>query len=70
MNSSLMSLELAVLVSGLFFLLLDLWTAPEKKRLLGYGAAAVVGLIFLWSLTISTPSPQFALKKSARPSRT
>ena len=64
MNASLMSLELAVLVSGLFFLLLDLWTAPEKKRLLGYGAAAVVGLIFLWSLTISTPSPQFAFNKS------
>ena len=40
-----MILEMAVLVLGLGVLLLDLWTPPERKRFLGYGAAA--GLLFI-----------------------
>jgi NADH-quinone oxidoreductase subunit N len=60
MNASLMILELAVLGSGIVFLLLDLWTAPERKRLLGYGAAAVVGAILLWSLRFDAVQPMQA----------
>lgn len=55
MNTSLILPEIAVLLSGLALLLLDLWTAPDKKRLLGYAAAFAVGLIMLgtciWSPT-------------------
>lgn len=49
MNASAMILEIAVLVLGLGVLLLDLWTAPERKRFLGYGAAAGLFLIFVFS---------------------
>jgi len=44
-----MILEIAVLVLGLGVLLIDLWTAPERKRFLGYGAAAGLLLIFVFS---------------------
>lgn len=60
MNASLMSLELVIVAGGLFFLLLDLWTAPASKRLLGYGAAALVGAVFLYSLTIDASTPRYA----------
>lgn len=43
------SLEIAVLVLGLAVLLIDLWTPVERKRFLGYGAAAGLGLILLYS---------------------
>jgi NADH-quinone oxidoreductase subunit N len=49
MNASVTILEIAVLVLGLALLLLDLWTAPERKRFLGYGAAAGLTLILLFS---------------------
>ena len=49
MNASAMILEIAVLVLGLGVLLIDLWTAPERKRFLGYGAAAGLLLIFVFS---------------------
>lgn len=64
MNASVISLELAVLGSGLLFLLLDLWTAPDKKRLLGYGAAAAVGLILLWSFKLDASTAQYAFNDS------
>ena len=44
-----MILEIAVLVLGLGVLLIDLWTAPEQKRFLGYGAAAGLLLILVFS---------------------
>lgn len=44
-----MILEIAVLLLGLGVLLIDLWTAPERKRFLGYGAAAGLLLIFVFS---------------------
>lgn len=44
-----MSLEIAVVLLGLGFLLLDLWIAPEHKRKLGYAAALAVGGVFVWS---------------------
>jgi NADH-quinone oxidoreductase subunit N len=49
MNASLMILELAVVVLALTMLLMDLWTTPERKRLLGYGAAAALLLVLGYS---------------------
>src|SRR6185436_12507850 len=49
MNPSLTILELAVLVLGLGLLLVDLWTAPELKRFLGYGAAIALVLVLVFS---------------------
>jgi NADH-quinone oxidoreductase subunit N len=46
---NLMILEIAVVVLGLAMLLVDLWTAPERKRFLGYGAAAALGLLLAYS---------------------
>lgn len=60
MNASLISLELAVLGSGLLFLLLDLWTCPKRKHLLGYGAATAVALILLWSFKFDVAEPKYA----------
>ena len=55
MNASMMILELAVLALGLGLLLLDLWTPPERKRQLGYLAAAGVALILIGSFRIHLP---------------
>ena len=49
MNPSLTILELAILALGLALLLVDLWTAPERKRFLGYGAAVALGLVLVFS---------------------
>jgi NADH-quinone oxidoreductase subunit N len=51
MNLSLMSLEISVVALGLVVLLADLWLPTERKRLLGYAAAAALGLLFLNSFT-------------------
>lgn len=47
MNLSLMSLEISVVALGLVVLLADLWLPVERKRALGYAAAAALGLLFL-----------------------
>src|SRR5262245_60855588 len=51
MNLSLMSLEIAVVALGLALLLADLWLPAERKRALGYVAAAVLALMFHNSFT-------------------
>jgi NADH-quinone oxidoreductase subunit N len=51
MNLSLMSLEIAVVALGILVLLADLWLPAERKRILGYASAAVLGLLFLNSFT-------------------
>jgi len=51
MNLSLMSLELSVAALGVVVLLADLWLPAERKRALGYFAAAALGLLFLNSFT-------------------
>ena len=51
MNLSLMSLEISVVALGLVVLLADLWLPAERKRMLGYAAAAVLGLLFLNTFT-------------------
>ena len=45
MNLSLMSLELSVAALGVVVLLADLWLPAERKRALGYFAAAALGMI-------------------------
>lgn len=61
MNTSVIILEIAVVVLGLTLLLLDLWTTPDRKRLLGYGAAAALLLVFIYSFFMpGIDAPQFA----------
>jgi NADH-quinone oxidoreductase subunit N len=47
MNLSLMSLEITVVLLGLAVLLADLWMPAERRRALGYAAAAIVGILLL-----------------------
>ncbi|MBI2929407.1 MAG: NADH-quinone oxidoreductase subunit N [Verrucomicrobia bacterium] len=49
MNYPLITLEILVVLAGLALLLVDLWTPAEKKRRLGYYAAAALGVVFLLS---------------------
>ena len=51
MNLSLMSLELTVVLLGIAVLVADLFLPVERRRALGYAAAAAVGLLFLNSFT-------------------
>jgi len=51
MNLSLMSLEISVVALGVLVLLADLWLPAERKRTLGYAAAAVLAVLFLNSFT-------------------
>src|SRR5206468_8719705 len=53
-------LEIYVLILGLGLLLIDLWTAPERKRWLGYGAVVGLTVLFFYSLTLSGSPIQFA----------
>jgi NADH-quinone oxidoreductase subunit N len=56
MNISLMGLEIGVLVLALGVLLMDLWMPAERKRLLGYLAAAGVGLMLAYSFVKPPPT--------------
>jgi len=51
MNLSLITLEMAVVLLGLIVLMADLWLPAERKRALGYAAAAALLLLFLNSFT-------------------
>lgn len=51
MNLSLMSLELSVVALGILVLLADLWLPAERKRALGYAAAAALALLFINTFT-------------------
>ncbi|MSU56661.1 MAG: NADH-quinone oxidoreductase subunit N [Pedosphaera sp.] len=51
MNLSLMSLEIVVVLLGITVLMADLWLPAERKRMLGYAAAAALGLLFLNTFT-------------------
>ena len=51
MNLSLISLEVCVLILGLVVLVADLWLPVERKKLLGYAAAA--GLTFLLIINLA-----------------
>jgi NADH-quinone oxidoreductase subunit N len=45
-------------------LLVDLWTPPERKRSLGYVAAAALGLILCFSFTVDASEPAYAFADS------
>ena len=61
MNISLCILEIAVVLVGVALLLLDLWTKPERKHLLGYLGAAGLGLVLVGSFFVPvTDVPQTA----------
>jgi len=47
MNFSLISLEISVAVLGIVVLLADLWLPAERRRALGYAAAAALVLLFI-----------------------
>ena len=51
MNLSLISLELCVLVIGLVVLVADLWLPAERKKLLGYAAAAGLAVLLIINLS-------------------
>jgi NADH-quinone oxidoreductase subunit N len=63
MNYSLIILEIAVVLTGLGLLLVDLWTPVAQKRNLGYVAAASVGVILLASFLIDGTTAQYAFGK-------
>ncbi len=64
MNTSLMSLELVVIGTALALLLLDLWLPAEKRRQLGYAAAAVLGIALLASFAWHPEAAQYAFSNS------
>jgi NADH-quinone oxidoreductase subunit N len=51
MNLSFISLEVCVMALGLIVLLADLWLPAERKRLLGYAAAAGLALLLIVNLS-------------------
>jgi NADH-quinone oxidoreductase subunit N len=51
MNLSLISLEVCVMTLGLIVLMADLWLPPERKKMLGYAAAAGLGLLLVINFT-------------------
>jgi len=61
---SFIGLELAVGLTALALLLIDLWTAPERRKYLGYAAALALGIIFVLSLAIDTDVRQTAFGDS------
>ncbi|MFM8420287.1 MAG: proton-translocating NADH-quinone oxidoreductase subunit N, partial [Verrucomicrobiota bacterium] len=46
MNASLIIVEILVALLGLGVLLADLWLPPERRRMLGWVAAAGVAVVF------------------------
>src|SRR5437868_14192466 len=61
---SFIGLELAVAVTALALLLIDLWTPLERKKQLGYVAALALGIIFVLSFAIDSSAPQTAFGES------
>ncbi|MGZ8937892.1 MAG: NADH-quinone oxidoreductase subunit N, partial [Limisphaerales bacterium] len=64
MNPSLMIIEIAVVLCGLALLMADLWLPADRRRNLGYVAAAAVGLILLGSFAWNPVTPQYAFNNS------
>jgi NADH-quinone oxidoreductase subunit N len=62
MNASLIGLEIGVLLLALGTLLMDLWLPPERKRALGYVAAAGVGLLMVSSFFKPPPTTQIEVR--------
>jgi NADH-quinone oxidoreductase subunit N len=64
MNASLMFIEIAVVLSALAILLIDLWLPAESRRHLGYAAAAILGLILLATFLWNPAGPQYGFNNS------
>ena len=64
MNASLLSLEWVVIATALALLLVDLWMPNEKRHLLGYAAAGVLGIALLGSLGWHPDGAQYAFGNS------
>jgi NADH-quinone oxidoreductase subunit N len=64
MNVQLMLLEIAVIACGLGLLLVDLWLPPEKRRQLGYAAAAVLALLLVGSFAWHPAGPEYAFNSA------
>ncbi|MCC7263841.1 MAG: NADH-quinone oxidoreductase subunit N, partial [Candidatus Latescibacteria bacterium] len=56
MNLTLLGPELVLVVAGLGLLLIDLAVPPARRHLLGYAAAALVAVLFLFCATALSPS--------------
>ena len=50
MNASLISLEIWVVALGLVLMLADFWMPAERKRFLGYAAAAALAVLLVMNL--------------------
>jgi NADH-quinone oxidoreductase subunit N len=61
---SFIGLEIAVGLTGLALLLIDLWTPAERKRQLGYAAALALAIIFALSFAIDASAPRLAFGNS------
>lgn len=64
MNAHLMTLELVVIATALALLLIDLWMPVEKRPLLGYAAAGVLGCALLGSFIWNPVEVQYAFHQS------
>lgn len=64
MNASLISLEVAVVLLGLGFLLLDLWTPAAHKRKLGYVAAVALAVVFAFTFRFEASETQYAFNNT------
>src|SRR5947209_6239265 len=64
MNAPLMTIELVVIGTALAILLADLWMPAEKRRHLGYFAAAVLGVTLLASFAWHPQTAQYAFSNS------
>jgi NADH-quinone oxidoreductase subunit N len=61
---SFIGLELAVGLTALALLLIDLRTPVERKKYLGYGAAVALGIVLVLSFAIDASAPQTAFDGS------
>ena len=64
MNASLLKIEFAVLLLGLGVLLLDLWLPAERRRQLGWGAAAALVVLFFGTFLLDGSNSQLAFGTS------
>ncbi|HEV8543886.1 MAG TPA: NADH-quinone oxidoreductase subunit N, partial [Verrucomicrobiae bacterium] len=64
MNAQLTIIEIAVILTGLVLLLIDLWIPPSQRRQLGYAAAAVVALVLIGSFGWHPDGPRYAFNNS------
>jgi len=66
MNYSLITIEILVALVGLGVLLADLWIAPERRRMLGWCAAAGLMVIFVVGLTDAAEATHAFVAPGAR----